>query len=200
MAENFFTVAGATTDTIPADSGIVTAVFPATASVAVGDSYGGGKVAYILESGDSGYDVGEQHGLIAATADQTPVDSGLQWYDGSYVATGATATALGTGSANTTTIITEQGATATDYAAGLARAHDGGGYSDWFLPSKDELNKLWINKGLIGGFADGLYWSSSEYNAWNAEVQNYGSGVQGLISKDYAYRVRAVGFFNYLSI
>jgi len=67
------------------------------------------------------------------------------------VATGATGTAIGTGADNTTTIISVQGATET-YAAGLARAYTGGGYTDWFLPSKDELNKMYENIGH-GDFA-----------------------------------------------
>jgi len=65
--------------------------------VAIGDSYGGGIVAYILQSGDPYYDVNVQHGLIAATADQS---TGIQWYNGSNVSTGATATAIATGQAN----------------------------------------------------------------------------------------------------
>ena len=50
-----------------------------------------------------------------------------------------------------------------NYAAGLARAHNGGVYTDWYLPNKDELAKLHAMKRLgFGGFADDWYWSSTE--------------------------------------
>ena len=112
----------------------------------VGDFYGGGVVFYIFVDGDTGYVAGETHGLIAAVQDQS---SGIRWYNGSYVTTGATGTAIGTGSANTDAIIVYKVATETSYAAGLARAYTGGGYTDWFLPSKDELNKMYLNRATI---------------------------------------------------
>eukprot|EP01035_Chromulina_nebulosa_P028836 gene28836-38127_t len=51
-------------------SAVATRVVTVSPSVAIGDSYGGGKIAYILQSGDPGYVAGETHGLIAATTDQ----------------------------------------------------------------------------------------------------------------------------------
>ena len=96
-------------------------------------------VFYIFVSGDAGYVAGETHGLIAAVQDQ---NSGIQWNNGSLITTGATATGVGRGSANTDAIISVQGATETSYAAGLARAYNGGGYTDWYLPSKNELNQI----------------------------------------------------------
>ncbi len=125
--------------------------------VNIGDDYLGGKVAYILQSGDPGYDPSVQHGLIAAISDHSVV---IRWHNGSNISTGATATALGTGLANTNTIITVQGAGS--YAASVARNHTGGGYTDWYLPSKDELYKLWLNRSAIGGFLGDWYYSSSE--------------------------------------
>ena len=160
------------------------------AAVAVGDSYGGGIVAYILQSGDPGYDANVQHGLIAATADQS---TGIQWYNGRYVVTGATGTAIGSGQANTTAIVTKQGAGS--YAAKLCNDLTAGGYKDWYLPSKDELDKLYTNKVAIGGFADFLYWSSSEYLARFAWYQNFNNGNQLKYYKYNSLMVRAVRAF-----
>ena len=166
------------------------------AAIAVGDSYGGGIVAYILQPGEFNgvynYDENVQHGLIAATDDQS---EGIQWYNGNNTTTGAIGTALGTGSGNTTTIIGSQGATATNYAAGLARDYNGGGYTDWFLPSKDELDKLYINRVEIGGFTGHYYWSSSEYDASHAWGQFFSSGAPNLGFKFGGERVRAVRAF-----
>jgi hypothetical protein len=69
------------------------------------------------------------------------------------------------------------------------------GYSDWYLPSKDELNKLYLNKAAIGGFSSGLYWSSSESAADHAWYQNFSNGNQATDYKFYTYVVRAVRAF-----
>ena len=128
--------------------------------------------------------------LEAAPSDQS---TGIQWYNGSYVVTGATGTAIGTGQANTTAIVTIQGTGS--YAAQLCNDLIVGGYNDWFLPSKDELNKLYLNKVAIGGFAVDSYWSSSEYRAYYAWYQYFGNGYQNLNYKLNTYRVRAVRAF-----
>ena len=165
----------------------------------VGDFYGGGVVFYIFESGDTGYIAGEIHGLIAAEADQSIA---LQWYNGSYVTTGATGTAIGTGAANTTAIISVQGSE-TSYAARLARAYTGGGYTDWFLPSKDELNLMYQNIGQgddlglgnVGNFDVKYYWSSTEYNLNNAARHNFANDSQVNFNKNRTNNVRAVRAF-----
>ena len=186
-----FTVTATNTIGTSAASAASSSVTP---FLAIGDTYQGGKIAYILQSGDPGYDANVQHGLIAATEDQS---AGIQWYNGSYVTTGATGTAVGTGTSNTTTIISAQGGTPTNYAAGLARAYAGGGYDDWFLPSKDELNLLYLQRAAVGGFTTDWYWSSTEYDNNNALEQYFDDvgGFQSISFKDFPYSVRAVRAF-----
>jgi len=166
----------------------------ATALLAIGDTYGGGKVAYILQSGDPGYDENVQHGLIAATADGPTTY--LWYFNSTFTTTGATGTDLGTGSANTDKIIANQGTLGVLYAARACREYTDGVYHDWYLPSKDEFNTLSVNQATIGGFTSGVYyWTSSEIDSDNAWRQSPVAGTQGARAKSSSYRVRPVRSF-----
>ena len=170
--------------------------FSATAlsnGLKIGGSYAGGIVFYIDATG--------KHGLVCATTDQS---TGAVWDASSNATsnnynptpTGATGTAIGTGAANTTQIIAVLGSNGV--AASLCRNYRGGGYADWFLPSEDELNKLYKNSAVVGGLATYYYWSSSEgvgsglTYAW---YQYCGLGGQTTNGKYGTFHVRAVRAF-----
>lgn len=163
---------------------------PPPAIIIIGDSYQGGILAYIFQSGDPGYVEGETHGLIAAASDQS---TDAEWGCSGRTISGADGTALGTGAQNTTDILTD--CTEADIAAKLCADYSNEGYDDWYLPSKDELNKLYLNQTAVGAFVSAEYWSSSEYSYRTAWEQYFGNGYQYNYNKDDAYRVRAVRAF-----
>ncbi len=149
---------------------------------AVGQSEGGGVIFYVDDSGE--------HGLIAAPGDQA---SNVDWFNGSYVVTGAIGTGIGTGQANTVAIVGAQGAGT--YAASLCDQLELNGFSDWFLPSKDELDALFLQKAQVGGFTEGFYWSSTEHGEGSAWEQLFNTGVQYYANKNFPIHVRAIRAF-----
>lgn len=67
-----------------------------------------------------------------------------------------------------------------------------GGHDDWFLPNKDELNALYINRQAIGNFSEDKYWSSSEINSNNSYCQDFTNGTQSNEKKSTNNKVRPV--------
>ena len=167
-------------------------------SPVVGDLKNGGYVVWVNPADPS-------KGLVSALVDQITDIRGVVWYDGDFNTlpeTGATSTAIGTGSSNTDAIIVAQGSGS--YAAQLCADYsvevDGITYDDWFLPSKDELNLLYLQHTLIGGFTDDVtteiygdyYWSSSESSKYYAWDQDFFDGSDETSDKNYPNLVRAV--------
>ncbi|WP_411726241.1 DUF1566 domain-containing protein [Methyloglobulus sp.] len=150
---------------------------------AIGDVYGGGIVFDVDDEG--------QHGLIAATADQDG-GAGIQWYNGSFTVTNAVRDGANAGHYNTERIIIDQGAGS--YAAQLCANYQGG-YGDWYLPSKAELNLLYEQKDVVGGFAVNGYWSSTENGSPLAWFHDFANGFQSTNDKLKSFKVRGVRAF-----
>tara|TARA_R110002167_G_scaffold2366_1_gene12149 strand:- start:84 stop:575 length:492 start_codon:yes stop_codon:yes gene_type:complete len=146
----------------------------------VGDTYQGGIVFYV--SGSSG--------LISSASDQ----SSAQWGCQGTNLSGAAGTDIGTGAQNTIDI--NAGCTTANIAADVCRDLDLNGYTDWFLPSKDELNQMYIHRATIGNFTTGNYWSSSEAGPGTAWLQVFNTGSQvNTTGKSSALVFRAIRAF-----
>ena len=100
---------------------------------------------------------------------------------------------IGSGSANKARILAHL---ATEDTSSIVSVCQGiiNGYSDWYPPSRWELNEAFTNGGLSGS---AYYWSSTEVagNSFVAWVQ--GDGGQGFGHKNATYKVRAVRAINY---
>ena len=156
---------------------------PAPTVYAIGDTGPGGGIVFYLEP-----DSGGTGGLEAATSDQS---SSAVWGCNGVDVTGATGTAIGTGASNTAAILSAP-CPGSNPAAATAAASLGSG---WFLPSQDELNELYLQRAVVGGFAVADYWSSSQSSANSARFQNFFNGNQVDFSKNVTVRVRAVRAF-----
>jgi len=125
---------------------------------AVGDTGpGGGKI--FLTPSSSGNSTGKYF-EAAPTSWNGGADPTANWCNITNGAVGVSAqgTTIGSGQGNSSAI----GSYCSSGAAVTARAYRGGGLSDWFLPSEDELKALQVVKVTIGGFESATYWSSSE--------------------------------------
>lgn len=156
----------------------------------IGENHGGGIVFYVYDNG--------QHGLIAATADQS---LGIQWVNIGLYNTGSSGDGLNAGAMNTALIVATQttdnfdGNFAARVCADYSATMGGITYGDWYLPSKYELNLLYLQKTVVGGFANANYWSSCDFLNYAAWHQAFDNGYQNFSHKNTAYYVRAVRAF-----
>jgi len=168
-----------------------------TTACAVGQQGPGGGVVFMTPS-----TLGNTTGLFYEAAPSTwsspSGDPMSAWCNNTSTLLGV-ATAAGTGAmdgANKTAVML---GVCTSGAANLADAYtvtvNGVVYGDWFLPSKGELNQMYVNKTAIGGFASGGYCGSSEAGAGTAWYQYFGLGTQGSDYKSGTFYVRPVRAF-----
>lgn len=132
----------------------------------VGDTFQGGKVAYIFQIGDPGYDKNLQHGLIVTASD---ISIGISMAcrieangaPGVGLASYGCSDLLGQGKNNTEKIVSICNQKVN--AAQLCNDLVVDGYGDWFLPSLVEMQKIWESRASVGGFSNTWYWTSSGY-------------------------------------
>ena len=161
-------------------------------SRAVGDEGPGrGIIFYVEPNGFNFYtgtgDVTEKrYYLEVALVDELNI-----WGEngGSFV----TSNLLGHGLKNTQNIIINDN-TGNNTAAQKCTTAGYGGYYDWFLPSINELDLLYLQRVAVG-ITGGEYWSSTENNGSSAKAYNFSSGIISNKSKTNTGQVRAIRAF-----
>ena len=163
---------------------------------AIGDLREGGVVFWV--DGNGG-------GLVCALEDQS---TAIKWGTNG-IETGAEATSIGSGAANTAAIISVQGGDQSSYVAGISNTYDGGGYKDWFLPSEDEVKEMYLNRVavnntleqrgavLVGGSIQ-QYWTSTQSsgnNNWAVGFSFIGGTMSNFNKSDTRPNMRAVRAF-----
>ena len=189
------TTVAATTTTVAATTTTVALACASGGLCAVGDTGPGGGIVF--------YDAGSVQSW-GRYLEAAPFGDEVQrtWATGgnqSAAVSGADGTANGTGEQNTADIVAQSGNVAVTSAAVYCSELVSGGQSDWFLPSKDELNLMYTNlrsaSTPLGGFSTGYYWSSSESGGGTARYQQFVVGFQGDFSKNRTGYVRPVRAF-----
>lgn len=173
---------------VPAAKGSVVPSKPAPGEMyAIGDVGPGGGIVFITPS-TTGNSTG-QYFEVAPFVDFDDTTRAV-WCDAKTLL-GVSGTRIGTGASNTALAATACSSGANSLSAKYAND----GASDWFLPSKDELNEMYKNIDIIGGFSIVNYWSSSENDASLAVAQGFGPGNENFNIKDDMLYFRPVRSF-----
>ncbi len=137
------------------------------------------------------YNDGEGGGLVSAKVNATS----RSWSNITATAVGTTGFDVGTGPSNTASIMAQPGHTGS--AALVCSDYSDGIYSDWFLPSMDELNLMYshLKQNGYGGFLDCHYWSSTEQDATQAWWRSFGTDGMNYSDKSMNRCIRAVRAF-----
>lgn len=167
-------------------------------AVELGDSYQGGIVAHIDNTGE--------HGFIVAKSDRRNVVYTFPWTTAAFqniAVPSLAAMGLNDGLFNTNAIVGQAGNGDT-YAAGLCVSSSAGGYSDWYLPAKSQLDLLYTNRATIeigllansgSAFTNTAYWSSTEFSATDAWLKSFSDGTSNTGSKSGLWRIRPIRNF-----
>jgi hypothetical protein len=146
-----------------------------TDSLLLGMKANGGIVFFIDSSGE--------HGLISALSDLPDAA-----WSGGHAVTGAISTTDGYNN-------TYANVAADSAAASCASFTSLGWDYSWYLPAKDQLEKMYLKKDLIGGFNNKIYWSSTETDSSRAFAQDFSNGNQSSLDKNLKYGVRPIRQF-----
>lgn len=145
----------------------------------IGQEYQGGIIFYLDDT--------QEHGLIAYQSDLADAQWGCFHQPNPIPPTAPIAqnNGIGYGEQNTLAIIDY--CNETNIAARLAYDLDGNGYDDWYLPSIDEMELIYENRDLIGGFPDLNNEPNEEFIIYASSSEGWGTndGNGGFLYLNY---------------